>query len=341
MRAAVYNPYFDTLGGGERYTASVVSTLIENGYEVDIEWNDSNITKKVQERFGLNIDKANVVDSINRGDGYDIVFWVSDGSVPTLKARKNLLHFQVPFQRVGGSSLLNRMKMYRIDHVICNSHFTKKIIDNEYSVNSDVLYPPVDLNLFKSKRKENIILYVGRFSRLKQSKRQDLLIKVFKEMYDGGLLKDWKMILAGGAEIGDDDFSQDLKKSAETYPIRFIKSPAIKELIEIYAKSKIYWSASGFGVDETHEPEKVEHFGLSVVEAMASGCVSVVFNSGGHREIINNGIDGYLWETENNLKSITTEIIKSSKIPEIARSAKLKSEQFSYSKFKTSLADFI
>ncbi len=341
MRAAIYNPYFDTLGGGERYTASVIKALLEKGFDVDVEWNDPGLNKKLRDRFGIIVDNARVVPSIERGDGYDLTFWVSDGSIPTLKSRKNILHFQVPFQKVGGSTLLSRMKMFRIDHVVCNSYFTKGIIDKEFSVNSKVLYPPVDLDIFKSKRKENIILYVGRFSKLKQAKRQDVLIRAFKEMYDSGTLKNWKMILAGGAEVGDDDFSYELKKESETYPIRFIKSPGIKDLVSLYASARLYWSASGFGVDEIASPDKVEHFGLSVVEAMASGCVPLVFDSGGHREIVSNGADGFLWKNEQELKSLTEDVLKSRHFLEIVKKAKSKSEQFSYSKFVDTLFQFI
>jgi hypothetical protein len=43
MRAAIYNPYLDTLGGGERYTLAVATTLFKNGYQVDIEWKGKEI----------------------------------------------------------------------------------------------------------------------------------------------------------------------------------------------------------------------------------------------------------------------------------------------------------
>ena len=35
MRAAVYNPYWETMGGGERYTASFVKLLQDSGWQVD------------------------------------------------------------------------------------------------------------------------------------------------------------------------------------------------------------------------------------------------------------------------------------------------------------------
>ena len=129
MRAAIYNPYLDTLGGGERYTMAFVSVLEELGFRVDVEWRSKNIREKLEERFGIDLTGINFVRNIKRGDGYDVCFWVSDGSIPTLRSRKNFLHFQVPFHDVNGKTLLNRMKLFRIKTIICNSNFTKTFID--------------------------------------------------------------------------------------------------------------------------------------------------------------------------------------------------------------------
>ena len=211
MKAAIHNPYLDTLGGGERYTLSFAKVLSDNGWDVDLEWKNENIRKKLESRFGINLSKINIASDIKKGDGHDLCFWVSDGSIPTLKARKNILHFQVPFHNIGGNSLLNKMKLFRIDNIVCNSAFTKNVIDREYGVESVVLYPPVSVSDFKSKRKENMIIYVGRFSKLTQSKRQDVLIKAFKSLSKSGI-NNWKLILAGGVEIGVGNYIDELKK---------------------------------------------------------------------------------------------------------------------------------
>ena len=159
MKAAIYNPYLDTLGGGERYTLTFAKVLSDNGWEVDLEWKDTGIKKSLEDRFGMDLTLINIVKDVKRGDGYDLCFWVSDGSIPALKARRNILHFQVPFQNLNGRSLLNKMKLFRVDKIICNSEFTRKVIDAEYGVESVVVYPPVDVEHIKSKRKENLILF--------------------------------------------------------------------------------------------------------------------------------------------------------------------------------------
>ena len=180
MKAAFFNPYLDTLGGGERYTISFAKVLTDNEYVVDVQWKDTSIKEKLEERFGINLERVNFVKDIKRGDGYDVCFWVSDGSIPILRARKNFLHFQFPFKDVNGRSLINKMKLIRINKIICNSYFTKSFIDQEYGVDSTVIYPPVDVGKIRPKRKENIILSVGRFSQLTQAKSQHILLEVFK-----------------------------------------------------------------------------------------------------------------------------------------------------------------
>jgi glycosyltransferase involved in cell wall biosynthesis len=311
MRAAIYNPYLDTLGGGERYTMGVARALMAKNFLVDVEWKDTKIKDKLEKRFDIDLEKINFIKSINRGDDYDLCFWVSDGSVPLLRAHKNFLHFQVPFQNVNGKSLLNKMKFFRIDKVICNSYFTKKAIDKEYAVEdkSMVIYPPVDVDKFKPKRKENLIISIARFSQAMQAKRQDVLIKAFKKLCNSGV-KNWRLVLAGGVEVGVGGYLGRLKRKAGNYPIEIIESPQFKLLKELYGKAKIFWSASGFGVDWRRKPEKVEHFGITVVEAMAAGAIPIIFSAGGHKEIVTDDETGFLWQDTHQLLTKTREIIK-------------------------------
>lgn len=335
MKAAIYNQYLDTLGGGERYTIEFAISLSENGYDVDIEWSDPKILELLGSRFGLKLPKnINVVSSIQKGKDYDLCFWVSDGSIPNLLSRRNFLHFQVPFKEVNGKSLINKMKLFKIEKIICNSNFTKKVIDNEFGVNSYLLHPPIDVSSFKPKRKENIILYVGRFSKLLQNKGQEVLIEAFKKLYNSGV-KDYKLVLAGGVEVGSDIYMASFEKSIKNYPIEIIKSPKFNELKELFGKAKIFWSASGYNVNEEKNPEKVEHFGMTLVESMSAGCVPVVVNIGGHKEIIEDGVSGFLWNTKGELVKKTRKLLtEKGLIGKLSSSAKIRANSFSVGVFK-------
>ena len=335
MKAAIVNPYLDTLGGGERYTMSFAKVLAEKGYRIDVQWRDASIKERIEERFGMDLEGFRFVKDVSRGDGYDALFWVSDGSIPTLKARKNFLHFQVPFQGVSGKSLINRMKFFRINRVICNSYFTKSFIDKEYGVDSKVIYPPVDVHEIKPKRKRNVILFVGRFSQLKQAKNQDILVKAFKKLD----YKKWKLVLAGGTEVGVGDYLDKLKKLAKGENIEIIESPSFDQIKKLYGQAKIFWSAVGYGIDEKKEPERVEHFGITLVEAMAAGCVPIVFSAGGYREIVSDKENGFLWKNIRSLRSRTEKLVADRELlVNISEKAERDAKVYEYERFKAEVS---
>jgi len=316
MRAGFFDPYLDTVGGGERYVLTLAEYLLQKGWQVDLFWDDLNIKEKLSSRLNFNLKrinffniKKNLLKKFIIYRNYDLLFWLSDGSIPFLFAKKNILHFQVPFHGVGGGSFWNKIKLRKIRYIVCNSFFTKKFVDKEYGVDSLVIYPPVEVEKFKPGEKENIILSVGRFSQLLQVKRQDVLIEVFKKMIDAGI-SGWKLILAGATDVGGKEYFNQLKYQAKSYPVEFLENPKFEILQNVYGKAKIFWSASGFGIDEKKEPEKVEHFGITTVEAMAAGCIPLVVGKGGAKEIIEEGETGFFWDNKDQLIKTTLNLIK-------------------------------
>jgi len=348
-KAGIYDPYLNTLGGGERYVMTVAECLLTKKWRVDIFWNDVRIKQKIIQRLGLKIERVNFLPDIFQKSfwekykilkNYDLIFYLSDGSVPFLFAKKNILHFQVPFHGIGGKNFLNRIRLKKIDAVVCNSYFTKKFIDKEYGVKSVVIYPPVAVEEFKPGKKENIILSVARFTDILHNKRQDVLVEVFKKMVDKGL-KDWRLFLVGGDAEGKKLIAK-LKKESRGYPIEILTNISFEELKKIYAKAKIFWHAAGYGIDEKRYPEKVEHFGISPVEAMAAGCVPVVINKGGIPEIIRNEKDGFLWEKKEDLLKITFDLIKNPlKIEKFSQEVIKSSQRFSKDVFNQKIDNLV
>ena len=339
-KAAICNPYLDTLGGGERYSLSFAKVLVDKGWQVDIEWKDTGIREKLEERFGIDLSNVNFIPDIKKGTGYDLCFWVSDGSIPLLHSRKNFIHFQTPFHDVDGRSLFNKMKFFRINKVICNSLFTKSFVDHEFGVESIVIYPPVDTSKIKPKRKENVILYVGRFSKLVQSKRQDVLIDAFKRFSKKNL--DWKLILAGGSDVGGKEFVGELRKKSQGYNIEILEGVDYKTLLVLYGTAKYFWSAAGFGINEKSHPEGVEHFGITTVEAMAAGAVPLVFNAGGSKEIVKSGENGILWKSVNELVKKTMELTEEGSFwRKLSMKAKESAASFNYETFSRTVMEIL
>jgi len=327
MKAIIFDPYLDTLGGGERYIFTFAEVLLTRSYEVNIVWDDKSIVQEARNRFGLDLKRVNILPKRKLLEKnllkrfiflrkYDLLFWISDGSIPVMLSRKNILHFQVPFHDIGGKSYFNRMKLKRINTIVCNSFFTKRFIDREYGINSQVLYPPVDVEQFKAGRKANIILAVGRFEATMQAKRQDILIDVFREMINKGL-RSWRLVLAGASLVKESEnkLLQKLKKQAQGLPVDFRVNIPFKQLISLYSQAKIFWHAAGYGIDESKHPERVEHFGMTTVEAVAAGCWPLVYNAGGQREIFSDfkKKDLVFWLTKEELLKKTLNIIGFSK----------------------------
>jgi len=311
---AIYNPYWDTLGGGEKYVASVVSAYLSANYKPTILWHDKNLLSQLRRRFGLNLSGATVDPSLLSAlscagirtrlkltSQFDSFFWVSDGSIPLLRSKNNLLHFQVPFNRK--QYLLNRLKLKTFDYIICNSRFTKSIIDKNYGCQSVVLYPPV--TLMPQAKKDKVILSVGRFDNILHSKRQDVLINAFKNLS----LLGWRLVLVGGS-MDTSGKVESLQKFIGNYPIEIIVNPDFEQVQALYAKASIYWHAAGFGSNLKKNPEKAEHFGITTVEAMSAGAIPVVYAGGGQLEIVDEGKNGFLWHTETELINKTTQIIR-------------------------------
>ena len=343
--AAVFDPYLDTIGGGEVYTCSVIDCLLKQGFEVTLFWKDKAIKKTIKKYLGINIDQA-IIDPkahelfTKRGQWlqkrqlthrYDVVFFLSDGSIPPLFSKNNILHFQIPFTNVHGTSLLNHIKLSYIHHIICNSFFTKRVIDKEYDVRSEVLYPPLNISPKKTK-KQNIILSVGRFTETLHHKRQDVLISAFKEMIDAGL-NGWKFHLVGSSKEGKSLIGK-LQKEAHGYPITIMTDVTHDVLEREYGSAKIFWHAAGLGVDEKEHPERVEHFGIATAEAMSAGCVPIVINKGGQPEIVTDGESGLLWNTVEELKESSLRLIKQPILTDrLAQKAKHSCRNFSKEKF--------
>lgn len=348
MRIGFFDPYLDTLTGGERYILTAASCMGKNN-SVSLFWDDKSILERAKDKFNLNLQEVQVVKNIfstkvsffNRlieSKKYDVIFYLSDGSIPFLISKKTFLHFQFPVSRIRGKSMSNKIKFRKITGSICNSFFTKEFIDKTYGIDSTVIYPPVQIGdrHVSLLRKDNIILSVGRFS-LDQNgilfKKQDFLTSVFKEMVDKGLKK-WKLVLVISYLDKDKDSFEKFKRSIDKYPIEIHSHVSNVEIMEFYNNAKIYWHAAGYGEDLDMHPEKAEHFGIATVEAMGHHLVPVVINAGGQKEIIRNDRNGFLWNDKEELINKTLYLIKNENIrTKMAYAAYLDADRFSSEKF--------
>ncbi len=232
------------------------------------------------------------------------------------------------------------------DKIISISKYSYNWIKKFWAKESQILYPPVDVDDYKPAKKEKIILSVGRFFPEHHNKKQLELAKCFIELYNDNkdIFKDYKLVLAGGVENKKDhlEYIATIKQVSEGYPVEVLTNVKWEDLKKIFSKSLIFWHAAGMGEDENKSPEKFEHFGITTVEAMASGCICVVINKGGQPEIINDGINGFLFSSWQQLKKITLDIcLDKIDTESISKNAVLRAQDFSSEKFKEKLLEII
>ncbi len=156
-------------------------------------------------------------------------------------------------------------RLDRVDRLIGNSQFIAEQIKRCYGREADVVYPFANLERFQHPRHPgNFYLMVGAFA---PYKRTDLAIEAFARL---GL--PLKIVGAGQ----DEAMLLDLKKRLGASNIEFItRLQATNALIE-----KLYSECKAFVF-----PGK-EDFGITPLEAMASGAPVIAYNAGGASETV-------------------------------------------------------
>ena len=194
------------------------------------------------------------------------------------------------------------------DLFLCNSQFTRSHINARLGVDATILAPPVDIPPDEPGAKgAREIVTVGRFFRGWHDKRHDVLIDALRDL--GG---DARLHVAGGLDANDPGAAEHLaalRARAEGLPVTFHVDAPRDELLGSTAAPSLYWHAAGYGADARRHPERMEHFGITTVEAMAHGTVPLAFAGGGQREIVDDGRTGVLWSDPSELVARTRELL--------------------------------
>jgi L-malate glycosyltransferase len=193
-----------------------------------------------------------------------------------------------------------RLRSYHVKLAISefSRHWTREL----WGAECGILSPPVDTD-FGVTAKENAILSVGRFV---SSKKQLALIAAFGEARKEGL-SGWEYWCAGGHKDAAEEaaYFLQVRDAALKCGAQLLVNLPRPELRGRFERCKVFWHAMGYGEDDRKEAWRMEHFGIVTVEAMAAGCVPVVINKGAQPELVRHGVDGFLWDTIEELKAYT------------------------------------
>jgi len=304
----VFSPAINWCGGGEWVAINIINALKEHGHQVII------LTDKPlnQNRF------ANVFNrkvSVDQQIVFPLAFFppISYHNIYTDAIRSLMLKFKCEalidtysnailpgmdvsyvhyplLKRVESELPYIRNKIYfypyrsflnfrrgDINHklIVANSKFTAEAVKVEFGVDSHILYPPVSSDMLNHNetdlngQRDNTVTTIARISEDKNLKIIPYIAKLTgKEMSFtiAGLLNS-KEVLNSLLRL-----IKELKVSEKVKILTNVKRDRLREIL---LNSKVYL-----------HPTVNEHFGISIVEAMSSGCLPLVHDSGGPREFV-------------------------------------------------------
>jgi glycosyltransferase involved in cell wall biosynthesis len=334
----VIHPNMDIYGGGERVCHHILKALVANGQHVELlafDFDQTRYSEFMGEKLPENIvvhtlgshesveanppfsvykRRRNILKLLKKYKAtakYDYTFSTQTFSAFEAmlieKAKKNVayVHFPEIHYDYDHSKRSKRMYLWlykklleghigKLDLVFCNSNYTKDMTEKYWGrfgiKNPTVAYPPVEARFWSDKplnQRAKRVLYVGRFVPRKCHELLKKLAAAFPqfEFVSAGLLRD-------SERSWFESFSQDL-------PANYAAKPNLTEdeLTLLFQDSRIY----------CHLMEG-EHFGIAPMEALASGCITLVHNSGGSGEFIP---QEFRWNTFEDLKEKIGRLVES------------------------------
>ncbi len=156
---------------------------------------------------------------------------------------------------------------------VINSGYTARLFKEAHGVDLPVVHPPIDLSgrSFDDgdlSRRDSLVF----FSRIVAYKRPEMVMDL------AGRHRDLRCVIMGGVQPHRRPYYEGLKaKSREAgLDIVFLDNPSDQRVREELSRAKFYVF-----------PAVNEHFGMTTPEAIASGAIPFVHDSGGQPEIVN------------------------------------------------------
>jgi glycosyltransferase involved in cell wall biosynthesis len=305
-------------GGGERLAAATIRAIASMGIDVELSTLEKPDMKLIYDAYGTNIEAdLKKIRTLNifqkyRPHNYSLTVNTHGDMLPFYHNyfnKKNAItycHYPIASHLIDCrdpdySAVLQNMcllgmtpalhkkyynaarsayiKMMLNSTVLTNSDFSRNAILKSFGVDSTVLPPPVDVDIFRnacltSNARDDSVLVISRFH---PSKKIENVIHLAKLLHQNELGTGMNIVgnmLPDG--IGYFDYLNNLVKHYELEDfVKFEINLKFDRLLDHMRRSKVY----------VH-PLPGEPFGISTVEAMSAGLIPVVPDIGGHTEFV-------------------------------------------------------
>ena len=299
MKIAIFHDYFGAIGGGEKVVITLAKIL-----KADIITTDTDAVKKIDPdveviSLGRTINYPGLKQisatlkffSCDFSKKYDLFIFSGNWAhyaanrhhpnlwycytpirvfydlYPIFLYRQNFFARQLFRIWVYIHRFFDHRSLLQVDRIIAISGNVQNRILKYYNRTADIVYPPIDTTVYRCIGYGNFWLSVNR---LYPEKRIELQIEAFRQIPEENL------VIVGGYSKGDhaaiyaEKVCQDLPSN-----VTFRGEVSENELVDLYARCK--------GLICTALDED---YGLTPLEAMASGKAVIAVDSGGFRETV-------------------------------------------------------
>ncbi len=310
--AVLYTSYALVPGGGERYLLTIAQLLSRRyrTYVITPHPYSSFRLRTMAAELDLDLSRVRLESAaaLPRLGNCDVFIAMGNEALPPLPAmgRRKIYICQFPFPIHPNHEASAWATLDGYDDVVVYSgyasqHFHERAKRFAGRLPPVTVLPPASpmYGTPGATRVPGRIVNVGRFTPAGHCKRQDILVDAFRMLYETSQRKDLELHLVGTvhADPSSREYYVDVHRRAEGLPVIFHLNAPASTVREIYDSSSFYWHATGYGQSASIFPERMEHFGISVVEAMSAGAVPLVFAAGGPAHVVTHGVTGMHWRT--------------------------------------------
>ena len=307
MRVAIIHDHLGFIGGGERVVLTLASALDADLYATDVDpdvprragFPDVRVTalaavpktpllRQTRQAKAFHLAEFPAYDAYIFSGNWAIAaahdrhpnLWYCHTPVRVFyDLERTFLAGLSPAKRIAARAWIRRTRpkyeanVADIDALVVNSRNVAARVERFLQRSADVVYPPVEIARYRFVRVGDAWLSVNRLS---HEKRIGLQVEAFRR------LPDERLLIVGGPGVGVDPerFVRSLRPPEN---VTFLGEIDEAHLLDLYATCRGFLATA-----------QDEDFGMTPVEAMASGKAVVAVDEGGYRETVVDGETGWL-----------------------------------------------